>query len=191
MALTFSKEVWMGAESPEFRLPDVVSGKVYSYSDLGSGLVTVVMFICNHCPYVKHIQKKMVELADKYIREGISFIAISSNDAESFPEDSPEKMKLIAEEFNYPFPYLYDETQEVAKAYLASCTPDWYVFDSDGKCIYHGRFDGSNHKNGIAPGGEDLMYVLDLALEEKVLLKELQKPSSGCNIKWKNGVSPF
>ena len=191
MSLTFSKEFALGEKAPEFNLEEITSNKFYSYSDLGAGMITVVMFICNHCPYVKHIRKELVNVANTYISEGVSFIAISSNDVENFPDDSPENMKKVAEEFNFPFPYLYDETQQVAKAYKAACTPDFYIFNEEGKCIYHGRFDQSNHKNGVESTGEDLSKALDLALEEKVIPKEDQKPSSGCNIKWKSGISPF
>lgn len=181
----------MGEKAPEFKLLDVTTEKYYTYKDLGAGLTTVVMFICNHCPYVKHIQSEMVKIAEKYISEGVSFIAISSNDAENFPDDSPEKMKQTAEMFNYPFPYLYDETQSVAKSYKAACTPDVYVFNDEAECIYHGRFDNSNHKNGVVPTGNDLALVLDLALKGEVLPADKQRASSGCNIKWKSGVSPF
>lgn len=191
MSLTFSHEFPLGEKAPEFKLPEVTSGKEYTYKDLGAGLVTVVMFICNHCPYVKHIRGKVVEVANTYISEGVSFIAISSNDADNFPDDSPEKMKELAENLEFPFPYLYDETQEVAKSYRAACTPDFYIFNEDAICIYHGRFDDSNHKNGKESSGEDLSKVLDLALEEKVMPKDEQHPSAGCNIKWKSGVSPF
>lgn len=191
MSLTFSQEFPIGDKAPDFKLLEVSSQKHHSYSDLGSGMITVVMFICNHCPYVKYIREKLVDVADKYISEGVSFIAISSNDAENFPDDSPEKMKALAAEYNFPFPYLYDETQEVAKAYLAACTPDFYIFNEASECIYHGRFDASNHKNGLEPTGDDLMHALDLALEEKTIPKADQKPSSGCNIKWKSGISPF
>jgi len=191
MSLTFSQEFPLGEKAPEFKLKEVTSGKFYSYSDLGSGMITVVMFICNHCPYVKYIREEVVSFANKYISEGVSFIAISSNDVENFPDDSPENMKKVAEEFNFPFPYLYDETQQVAKAYKAACTPDFYIFNEEAKCVYHGRFDESNHKNGMQPTGKDLSHALDLVLEKEVIPKEEQKPSSGCNIKWKSGISPF
>ncbi|MFB6320425.1 thioredoxin family protein [Saccharicrinis sp. FJH54] len=191
MSLTFSQKFPMGEKAPDFKLTEVTSNKEYSYSDLGSGMITVIMFICNHCPYVKHVRKEMVNVANKYISEGVSFIAISSNDVENFPDDSPENMRKVAEEFDFPFPYLYDETQQVAKAYKAACTPDFFIFNEKAECIYHGRFDESNHKNGMVPTGIDLTYALDLALDEKVMPEEDQKPSSGCNIKWKSGISPF
>ncbi|MFB6343349.1 thioredoxin family protein [Saccharicrinis sp. FJH62] len=191
MSFTFSQEFSLGEKAPEFKLEEVTSGKFYSYSDLGSGMITVVMFICNHCPYVKHIREEIVRFANKYISEGVSFIAISSNDVENFPDDSPENMKTVAEEFNFPFPYLYDETQQVAKAYKAACTPDFYIFNEEANCVYHGRFDESNHKNGMQPTGTDLADALDQVLDGKVIPKEDQNPSSGCNIKWKSGISPF
>lgn len=191
MALTFSQKFPLLNKAPEFNLLDVSTGNYYSYKDLGAGMVTVVMFICNHCPYVKYIQSQLVRVANIYISEGVSFIAINSNDADSFPDDSPEKMKDVAQEFDYPFPYLYDETQKVAKAYKAACTPDFYIFNEDSECIYHGCFDLSNHKNNMPSTGENLKLALDLAIEGKIIKEELQKPSSGCNIKWKSGISPF
>ncbi|MFC0876797.1 thioredoxin family protein [Saccharicrinis sp. FJH2] len=191
MSFTFSQEFPLGEKAPEFKLKEVTSGKFYSYSDLGSGMITVVMFICNHCPYVKHIREEIVRFANKYISEGVSFVAISSNDVENFPDDSPENMKAVAEEFDFPFPYLYDETQQVAKEYKAACTPDFYIFNEEARCVYHGRFDESNHKNGLQPTGTDLADALDQVLDGKVIPKEDQNPSSGCNIKWKSGISPF
>jgi thiol-disulfide isomerase/thioredoxin len=191
MAHTFSQKFPLLTKAPEFNLLDVTTSKHYTYNDLGAGMITVVMFICNHCPYVKHINNKLVELANKYINEGVSFIAISSNDAESFPDDSPSNMSKVAEELKFPFPYLYDETQAVAKLYRAACTPDFYIFNEESLCIYHGRFDESNHKNGVQASGEDLAYALDLALYGRTIPEESQMPSSGCNIKWKSGVSPF
>jgi thiol-disulfide isomerase/thioredoxin len=191
MALTFSHPFPMGADAPEFHLRDVVTDNKYTFHQLSAGMVTVVAFICNHCPYVKHIQNELAAIANTYINEGVSFIAINSNDAEAFPEDSPEKMKEAALELGYPFPYLYDETQEVAKSYKAACTPDFYIFDHKGKCVYHGRFDASNHKNGVEPTGEDLVFAIELTLAGQQMPESDMQPSSGCNIKWKSGVSPF
>ncbi|MFW0079008.1 MAG: thioredoxin family protein [Coxiella endosymbiont of Haemaphysalis qinghaiensis] len=185
MALTLSKMIPLGTKASSFSLPDVVSGKKKSLDQLKSDTATVVMFICNHCPFVQHIQKKLVETAKKYQAKGIQFIAISSNDVKNFPEDSPEKMKAIAEEFDYPFPYLFDETQEVAKAYRAECTPDFYVFDRNLMCVYRGRFDDSSPGKSVPVTGEDVITVLDNMLSGKPIDPN-QKPSQGCNIKWKS-----
>ncbi len=185
MALTESRMVPLGTKAPDFTLPDVISGKELSLEDLKSDKATVIMFICNHCPYVKHIQKGLVELANDYIPKGISFIAINSNDVENYPEDSLEKMKEVAERLGYPFPYLFDETQEVAKAYGAECTPDFFVFDKDLRLVYRGQMDDSRPGNGVPVTGKDLRRVLDCILEGKEVPKD-QKPSIGCNIKWKS-----
>jgi thiol-disulfide isomerase/thioredoxin len=142
------------------------------------------MFICNHCPYVKHINHGLVSLANEFIDEGVSFIAISSNDVENYPADSPELMKEVAEDENYPFPYLYDETQEVAKAYDAACTPDFYVFDGDLKLVYRGQFDDSRPSNEIPVTGRDLSNALN-AVINGMPVNPKQVPSIGCNIKWK------
>jgi thiol-disulfide isomerase/thioredoxin len=142
------------------------------------------MFICNHCPYVKHINDQLVVLANEYIKKGVSFIAISSNDVANYPEDSPELMKVLAEEVGYPFPYLYDEDQSVARMYDAACTPDFYIFDSELKCAYRGQFDDSRPKNDLMVTGRDLRMALNDILEGKKVSFN-QKPSIGCNIKWK------
>ncbi|WP_102156683.1 thioredoxin family protein, partial [Coxiella-like endosymbiont] len=156
-----------------------------SLAQLKSNIATVIMFICNHCPFVQHIQKKMVEIAKKYQDKGMQFVAINSNDVKNYPEDSFEKMKAVAEEFDYPFPYLYDETQEIAQAYQAECTPDFYVFDHNLVCIYHGRFDRSTPGRDIPVTGEDLKKTLENILVGKPIDAN-QKPSQGCNIKWKS-----
>ena len=184
MARTPSNMLPLGTEAPYFALSDTVSGKQISLDNAKGKLGTVIMFICNHCPFVIHVNSKIVDIANTYAEKGFSFIAISSNDVENYPQDSPEKMKIHAAEENYPFPYLYDETQEVAKAYDAACTPDFYVFNADLKLVYRGQLDDSRPENGIPLTGKDLKH----ALECLVLGKEntqLQKPSIGCNIKWK------
>ena len=173
----------LGTKAPEFSLLDTVSGKTVSLSDLKSDVATVILFICNHCPYVKHINSKLVELANKYHSKGIQFIAISSNDVETHPLDGPEHMKQVALEQRYPFPYLYDETQEVAKAYQAECTPDLFVFDKHLECVYRGQFDDSRPNKGVATGN-DLSVALDLILAGMKVNPD-QKPSIGCGIKWK------
>ena len=184
MAITPSSMIPLGTKAPAFTLKDVVSGKKLSLSDLRSDKATVVMFICNHCPFVKHIRQELIHTAHEYLREGISFIAINANDAEQYSEDSPENMKKVAEELKFPFPYLYDETQEVAKAYDAACTPDIFIFDKDLKCVYRGQFDDSRPNNGIPVTGKDVKQALDCILEGKPVSQH-QIPSIGCNIKWK------
>ncbi|MDF2529264.1 MAG: thiol-disulfide isomerase and thioredoxin [Gammaproteobacteria bacterium] len=185
MAETASNMLPLGTKAPDFTLLDVVSGRKLSLQELKSNHATVVMFICNHCPYVIHIQAELVKLAREFIEKGVSFIAISSNDIEQYPADSPDKMKVIAKRWAFPFPYLYDETQEVARAYQAACTPDFYIFDSKLSCTYRGRFDGSTPGNDIQVTGDDLREALESILANRRLMLA-QIPSLGCNIKWKN-----
>ncbi len=184
MAFTESKMIELGTKAPDFELPDTVSGKKLSFSDIRSDKATVVMFTCNHCPYVLHVNPELVRLANDYQEKGVAFVAISSNDVERYPDDSPEKMTELAKEVGYPFPYLYDETQEVAKAYDAACTPDFYVFDGDDKLAYRGRLDESRPNSGKPLTGKDLRAALDAVLAGKPV-PEPQYPSGGCGIKWK------
>ena len=184
MALTPSKMIPLGTKAPDFNLPDAVSGKKMSLAQLKSNKATVIMFICNHCPFVQHIQEKLVEVAKEYQAKGIQFIAINSNDIKNYPEDSPEKMKITAEELDYPFPYLFDESQEIAKAYQAECTPDFYVFDKNLACVYRGRFDNATPGRDNLVTGKDLRSALDNILAGN-LVDPNQQPSQGCNIKWK------
>lgn len=184
MVLTPSSMVPIGTLAPNFTLPDTVTGKDLSLNELKSDVATVIMFICNHCPYVKHIQDGLVSLSKDYTSKGISFIAISSNDVVNYPEDSPEKMKELANKLGFDFPYLYDETQEVAKAYDAKCTPDFFIFDKDLKCVYRGQLDDSRPGSNIPVTGKDIREALDCLVDGKPVLAE-QKPSIGCNIKWK------
>jgi peroxiredoxin len=184
MAFTESKMIELGTKAPDFKLPDTVSGKQLSFSDIRSDRATVVMFTCNHCPYVLHVNPELVRLARDYQKKGVSFVAISSNDVDRYPDDSPEKMTELAKEVGYPFPYLYDETQEVAKAYDAACTPDFYVFDGDDKLAYRGRLDESRPNSGKPLTGKDLRAALDAVLAGKPV-PEPQYPSGGCGIKWK------
>lgn len=184
MALTESKMLHLGTEAPDFTLIDTVSGKQKSLAELKSSVATVVMFICNHCPFVKHVQHELVKLANDYQAKGINFIAISSNDVEHYPDDAPAKMSQVAEQLHYPFPYLYDESQAVAKAYQAACTPDFYIFDKTLKLVYRGQLDDSRPGNNIPVTGKDIRAALDNILAGKPLSEE-QKPSIGCNIKWK------
>ncbi len=184
MARTSSNMLPLGTTMPAFKLQDVISDNYFS-SDNVANKPVVVMFICNHCPYVIHINSELVALANNYNKRGIFFIAINSNDATLYPEDSPEKMKEYALKLNYPFPYLYDETQEVAKAFDAACTPDFYIFDTMGKLVYRGQLCDSRPTNGIAITGKDMRLALDNLLNDNPLNQQ-QIPSIGCNIKWKN-----
>jgi peroxiredoxin len=174
----------LGTIAPHFELPDTVSGKTKTISEFTSGKAIVIMFICNHCPYVVHVQEEIIRLANDYLSKGILFIAISSNDINNYPADSPEKMKEMALAKNYPFPYLFDESQDVARSYNASCTPDFYIFDQDLKCVYRGQLDDSRPGNGIPLSGRDIRKALDDLLNGETVCAD-QKPSIGCNIKWK------
>lgn len=189
MAAVESTMVSLGSKAPSFKLESVTGGVVELEKYTAKSKGTVILFICNHCPYVKHLNTKLVELANKYIQKGIAIIAISSNDVEKYPADSPENMKLVVEEEKYPFPYLYDETQEIAKAYEAACTPDIYLYDDSLHLVYRGQFDSSRPGNGEAVTGDDLKLAIDMLLEGKSPL-ENQIPSIGCNIKWKPGNEP-
>lgn len=184
MAFTLSNMLPIGTTAPTFSLPDAVSGKTFSLAELASDKATVIMFICNHCPYVIHVNPEIVRLTEDYHNKGVQFIGISSNDVKNYPQDSPEKMKELAEEVGYNFPYLYDETQDVAKAYDAACTPDFYIFDGDRKLVYRGRLDDSRPNSGKPLTGKDLRAALDAVLSGEEIA-EKQYPSGGCNIKWK------
>jgi thiol-disulfide isomerase/thioredoxin len=184
MAVTPSNMLPLGTQAPDFTLPDVISKKPLSLKQLKSDKATVIMFICNHCPFVKHVQQELVKVANDYQAKGIRFIAINSNDIENYPDDAPDKMGAVAESLGYPFPYLFDETQQVAKAYQAACTPDFYVFDKDLKCVYRGQLDDSRPGNNIPVTGKDLRAALDCILSNQSVDSQ-QKPSMGCNIKWK------
>jgi thiol-disulfide isomerase/thioredoxin len=184
MSRTPSNMIPLGTLAPQFNLLDTISDNYIDLQSKKGHRGTVIMFICNHCPFVVHVNKQLVALANSYIKNGIGFIAISSNDAETYLQDGPDKMKIHAIEKEYPFPYLYDESQDIAKAYDAACTPDLYVFDAELKLVYRGQLDDSRPGNGIPVTGNDLKNALDCLLnnEENTTL---QKPSIGCNIKWK------
>ena len=184
MALTPSTMLPLGSEAPCFSLLDPGTGQTLDSNQLFSSKGTVVMFICNHCPYVKHINKVLVQVAKQYQEKGIKFIAINSNDVENYPEDGPEEMVATAKNLNYPFPYLYDATQKVAKAYQAACTPDFYLFAGDKKLVYRGQFDESTPGNGVLVTGDKLSAAMDCLLAGKTISED-QHPSVGCNIKWK------
>lgn len=184
MAATPSNMLPLGSKAPDFNLLDTRTNQMVSLADYKSATATVIMFLCNHCPYVKHVQPKLVELAKEYQPKGITFIAISSNDVAKYPEDSPEKMRMEAENAPYTFPYLYDEHQDVAKAYKAACTPDFYIFDNDLLCVYRGCLDESTPGNNKPLTGEHLQAALESLLAGQPVNPD-QKPSIGCNIKWK------
>jgi len=184
MSLTPTKSVAMGFKAPDFNLPDTRTGNAVSFKDTKGDNGTLVMFICNHCPYVKHIIQELVKIGNEYIPKGIGIVAINSNDIVKYPDDHPDKMKMLAEELNFPFPYLFDESQEIAKAYDAACTPDFNLFDVNNKCVYRGQLDSSRPSNNVPVTGVDLRKALNQVLNgEQVPVK--QTPSIGCNIKWK------
>lgn len=175
----------LGFEAPDFKLPDTVSGTQKSFNELQGAHGTVVVFMCNHCPFVVHILDRFVEISRECLPKGIRFIAISSNDVTNYPDDSPEKMTALAKAKGFPFAYLYDESQTVAKAFDAACTPDFSVFDAHKRCVYRGQFDAARPGNEVAVTGKDLTNALDLLIAGKTPPTEGQIPSLGCNIKWK------
>lgn len=177
----------LGTQAPNFLLIDTISGKQLSLKQLSGKTATVIFFICNHCPYVRHIAYKIPEVANIYMPKNIGFIAINSNDISRYPADSPENMKVLAEELKFPFPYLYDETQEVAQAFDARCTPDFFVFDSELKLVYRGQFDNSRLGNNVKVSGNSIRTALDCLLDG-IKVPDEQKPSLGCSIKWKDEV---
>jgi len=178
----------LGTKAPDFSLPDT-RGKRVNLSDFQNAPALLVIFMCNHCPYVKHIRSELARLAREYQRKGVAVVGINANDAENYPEDSPEKMAEEIERAGYTFPYLFDETQEIAKAYRASCTPDFYVFDRSQKLAYRGQMDDSRPGNNIPVTGTDLRAALNAVLKGKPVNQD-QTPSMGCNIKWKAGSEP-
>lgn len=184
MARTPSNMLALGTEAPDFSLFDTVSGQTLSLDELKGYKGTVVMFICNHCPFVVHVNPEIARLGREYQEKGIGFIAISSNDVENYPQDAPHRMTKKAKEEGYSFPYLYDETQTVAKAYDAACTPDFYLFDGQLKLVYRGQLDDSRPGNGLPLNGQDLRNALNSLLAGEPISED-QKPSIGCNIKWK------
>ncbi len=189
MAETPSTMLPLGTSAPDFNLPDPSSGKSVSLGDFKDAPALVVAFLCNHCPYVKHIQKQFAALAKEYQARGVAVVGISSNDVENYPDDSPAKMAAESKQAGYTFPYLYDETQQVAKAYRAACTPDLYLFDRGRRLVYRGQFDDSRPGNGRAVTGADLRAALEAVLGGREVSAN-QKPSMGCNIKWKRQNAP-
>lgn len=184
MAVTPSNMLPLGTKAPNFELLDAITNKLVTLDSIRGEKGTVIMFICNHCPFVKHVNDEMVRICNDYHVTGFGFAGISSNDVENYPEDSPELMWKTAHEHNYSFPYLYDESQEIAKTYDAACTPDFYLFDADLKLVYRGQMDNSRPGNGIPVNGRDLREAIDNVLNNNLQRKD-QKPSIGCNIKWK------
>jgi peroxiredoxin len=188
MSLTPSTMLPLGTSAPDFKLPDT-TGKTVSRADFKNAPALLVAFICNHCPYVIHIRKALAQLGRDYLPRGVAIVAINSNDANNYHADSPAKMKEEMQVAGYTFPYLYDESQAVAKAYRAACTPDLYVFDREHKLVYRGQFDDSRPGNGKPVTGQDLRAALDAVLAGKPV-PAAQIPSIGCNIKWKPGNEP-
>lgn len=184
MSLTPSNMLPLGTKAPDFQLIDSVTNQLCSFSDVKGERGTIVMFICNHCPFVVHVVDEIVRLANDYRVLGFGFVAISSNDADTYPQDGPEMMWQNARKNSFTFPYLHDETQEVAKAYDAACTPDFYVFEADDTLVYRGQLDNSRPGNGIPVNGRDLREALDNIFNSKAQ-NLIQKPSMGCNIKWR------
>ncbi|MCX6150047.1 MAG: thioredoxin family protein [Ignavibacteriales bacterium] len=174
----------LGTKAPDFNLPDTISGKVVSLMEIKSTIATVVMFICNHCPYVIHIQNKLSQVVKEFQVKGISFAAISSNDVIKYPEDSPERMKEVAAKIGFTFPYLYDESQDIARAYKAECTPEFYIFDKDLQLVYRGQFDDSRPSLNIPVTGDSIKNTLEKMIAGAPVDTD-QKPSIGCSIKWK------
>lgn len=179
----------LGTEAPAFSLPDVVSGKVISLATFDGSAALLVMFICRHCPYVKHVQDELARLGAEYRRRGVGVVAISSNDASSHPEDAPDSLKAMAQQLGFTFPLCYDESQAVAKAYAAACTPDFFVFDGERRLAYRGQLDDSRPSSGKPVTGSDLRAALDAVLAGRPASTD-QMPSMGCNIKWKRGNEP-
>ncbi len=188
MSRTLSTMLPLGTQAPAFSLPDVVSGKRISLDTFKGKKALLVMFICRHCPYVKHVQNEIARIGRDYAKN-VGIVAITSNDAENYPEDSPESSAEMAKELGFTFPFCYDENQEVAKAYNAACTPEFYVFDSARKLVYRGQLDDSRRSNEIPVTGKDVRAALDAVLAGKPVNPD-QIPSIGCNIKWKPGNEP-
>ncbi len=188
MVRTASTMIELGTQAPEFRLPDT-EGKLVSLSDFEEAPALLVMFLCSHCPFVKHIERGLATLCADYSRRGVGIVGISSNDAEEYPEDAPAGLAEQKRAAGFTFPYLYDETQAVASAYRAACTPDFFLFDRERRLVYRGQMDASRPGNELPVTGEDLRAALDAVLEGLPPL-EVQRPSLGCNIKWKPGHEP-
>ncbi|MGM3306856.1 thioredoxin family protein [Anabaena sp. WFMT] len=189
MVLTASTMLQLGTKAPDFNLPEVVSGETISLTNFANKKALLVMFICQHCPFVKHIQKELAQLGKDYFNSNLGIVAISANDAQNYPNDAPESLKAMATELGFKFPFCYDETQATAKAYTAACTPDFFLFDSENKLVYRGQLDDSRPSNNKPVTGADLRAAIEAVLADQPVPSE-QKPSVGCNIKWKSGNEP-
>jgi len=189
MAATPSTMLDLGTSAPDFALPEPATGKTVSLADFKNAPALLVVFMCNHCPFVKHIRSALAEFAREYQAKGLAMVGISSNDVADHPDDSPEKMAQEVKAAGYVFPYLYDEDQSVAKAYQAACTPDFFLFDGEHKLVYRGQFDDSRPSNQLPVSGADLCAAVDAVLAGKPAPAD-QKPSIGCNIKWTTGNAP-
>ena len=189
MVKTASTMLPLGTTAPKFQLPNVVSGNTISLDTFADSQALLVMFICQHCPFVKHIKSELAKIGQDYSQQPLGIVAISANDVANYPDDSPEKLKQMAEELNFKFPLCYDESQEVSKAYTAACTPDFFLFDRDNKLVYRGQLDDSRPSTDIPVTGKDLRSAIDAVLQDRKIDFE-QKPSIGCNIKWKLGNEP-
>jgi peroxiredoxin len=189
MVRTLSTMLELGTQAPDFQLPDVVTGRAVSLSTFAERKALLVMFICRHCPYVKHVQEELARLGRDYRDKDVGIVAISSNDAAEHPDDAPESLKEMAEELGFVFPYCYDESQAVAKAYSAACTPDFFLFDAERRLVYRGQLDDSRPQSGKPVTGRDLRAALDSVLAGEPVNTD-QVPSLGCNIKWKAGNEP-
>jgi peroxiredoxin len=189
MAATSSTMLELGTKAPEFSLPDVVSGRSISPDSFGDKKALLVMFICHHCPFVKHVKSELANIARDYAAKGVGIVAISSNDPAVSSDDSPEGLKQMAAEWGLTFPVCYDESQSVAKSYAAACTPDFYLFDQDRRLVYRGQLDDSRPNNGKPVTGADLRGAIDALMAGRPVNPD-QKPSIGCNIKWKQGNEP-
>ncbi len=189
MAATPSTMVPLGSPAPDFRLPDTVSGEMVSLNSFAGKKALLVMFLSRHCPYVQHVKQELARIGRDYSGRGVGIVAISANDVADYPEDAPERLREMAREEGFCFPFCYDETQETAKAYAAACTPDFFLYDGERRLVYRGQLDDSRPGNGKPVDGRDLRAALDALLEGRPVSAE-QKPSLGCNIKWKRGNEP-
>ena len=189
MARTASTMLPLGTKAPDFQLPDVVSGKTISLETFAGRQALLVMFICRHCPFVKHMQAELARIGKDYGSSGIGIVAISTNDAAKYPDDAPDKLKEMAQQLGFTFPFCYDESQETAKAYTAACTPDFFLFDTNQKLVYRGQLDDSRPGNEQPITGKDLRAALEAVITSQTVNPD-QKPSIGCNIKWKPGNEP-
>lgn len=184
MALTPTKSIPLGFNMPYFELPDAITNRIVSSNDIKGEKGTLVIFMCNHCPYVLHVIHELVKIGYDYLPKGLGVVAINSNDVVKYPDDHPDRMRELALSLKFPYPYLFDETQEIAKSYDAACTPDFNLFDANGKCVYRGQLDDSRPGNDKPVNGKDLRKAIELVLAQKPVPED-QIPSTGCGIKWK------